>query len=151
MFLHFFIFKKFFSQNRINGCDCCGPDGRLDTKIDQIDLRHISMTYASFVIIWHFMSYDAYDIEIWHKSILTILVSKEASGPQQSHLCIRFWLNNYFKIRKMKIRFGIFFLYKFWESFVFLAQKYCSRGSTSPYLSEMNLMFLESVDHREWE
>ena len=25
------------------------------------------MSYASFVIIWHFMSYDAYDIKIWHK------------------------------------------------------------------------------------
>ena len=32
-----------------------GPDGRLDTKIDQIDLCHIFMSYAS---------YDAYDVEI---------------------------------------------------------------------------------------
>ena len=79
------------------------------------------------------------------------LVSKEASGLQQSHLWVRFWLNNSFKIQKLKIEFGIFFLYKFWKSFVFLDQKYRSRGSTSPYLSEMNLMFLESVDHREWD
>ena len=83
--------------------------------------------------------------------MLPILVSKEAAGPQQSHLWVRFWLNNYFKIQKLKIDFGIFFLYKFRKSFVFLDQKYHSKGSTSPYLSEMNLMFLESVDYREWE
>ena len=44
---HFFCFIQFFGQNRMNGCDCWGPDGRLDTKIDQFDLWHI---------------YDIYDI-----------------------------------------------------------------------------------------
>ena len=48
----------------MNGCDCWGPDGRLDTKIDQIDLCHISMSYASYDIICHIMTYDIYDIEI---------------------------------------------------------------------------------------
>jgi hypothetical protein len=46
-------------------------------------------------------------------SILPILVSNEASGPQQSHLWIRLWLQNYFKIQKFKSGFGMFFLYKF--------------------------------------
>ena len=31
----------------------------------------------------HLMSYDAYDIKIWHQSIWPILVSKEAYGPLQ--------------------------------------------------------------------
>jgi hypothetical protein len=61
-FLFFFILKQFFSQNRINGCDCWSPDGRLDTKIDHIDLRHISMSYASYDIKFHIMTNDAYDI-----------------------------------------------------------------------------------------
>ena len=90
----YFYFKQFFSQNRMNRCDWWGPDGRLDTQDDQIDLRHISMSYALFVIIWHYMSYDAYDIYIWHQSIWLILVSKRPSGPQQSHLFIQCWLKN---------------------------------------------------------
>ena len=89
------------------------------------------MSYIDVIcVIWchmrHLMSNDAYDINIWHQSMLPILVSKEASGPQQSHLWVRFWLNNSFKIQKLKIDFGIFFLYKFWKSFVFLDQKYHS-------------------------
>ena len=51
-------------------------------------------------VIWchtrHLMSNDAYDIKICHKSIWPILVSKEASGPQGSHLLIHFWLKNCF-------------------------------------------------------
>ena len=27
------ISKQFVSQHWMNGCDCCGPDGRLDTKM----------------------------------------------------------------------------------------------------------------------
>ena len=80
-FFNFLIFKQFFSQNRMNRCDWWGPDGRLDTQDDQIDLCHISMSYALFVIIWHYMSYDAYDMDIWHQSIGLILVSKRPSGP----------------------------------------------------------------------
>ena len=58
MFFKFFIFKKNFSQNWIDWWDCLGPDGRLDTKIDQIDLCHIFLSYASYD------AYDAYDVEI---------------------------------------------------------------------------------------
>ena len=39
----------------------------------------------------------------------------------------------------------------FEDPLYFLVQKYRSKGSTSHYLSEMILMFLESVEHREWE
>ena len=101
-YFNFFTFIKFSSQNRMNVCDCWGPDGRLDTKIDQFDLCHISMSYASYVKIWHIMSYDAYDIEIWHKSIWSILVSKRLSGPQQSLLFIRFWQTNLIKLKQLK-------------------------------------------------
>jgi hypothetical protein len=58
----FVIFKFLFSQNRLNGCDCRGPDGRLDTKISQIDSCHISMSYVAKDIKCHIMAYDAYDI-----------------------------------------------------------------------------------------
>ena len=63
-------------------------------------------------VIWrhlrHLMSNDAYDIKIWHKSIWPILVSKEASGSQQFHTLIRFWLENCFKINKLKIKKSFF-------------------------------------------
>ena len=59
-----------FSQNRMNRLDYWGPDGRLDTKNDQIDLCHIFMSYASYDIKCHIMKNDAYDIEIWHFSQL---------------------------------------------------------------------------------
>ena len=86
----FFILKQIFHWNRMNGCDCWGSDGRLDTKIDQYDWCHIYMSYATYVIIYHIMTYDAYDIEIWHRSYWSILVSKRPSEPQQSHPFIRF-------------------------------------------------------------
>ena len=64
------VFQAHFQKNSkisqiwMNRWDCWDPDGRSDTKIDQIDLSHISMSYASFVWIWYFMSYDTYDINI---------------------------------------------------------------------------------------
>ena len=48
----------------MKGCEYWGPDGRLDTRIDQFDLCHISMSYASYDIKCHIMTNDAYDIEI---------------------------------------------------------------------------------------
>ena len=48
------------------------------------------------------MSNDAYDMEIRHKPILPILVSKEASGPNHLHVLIRFGLTNEFKKLKLK-------------------------------------------------
>jgi hypothetical protein len=41
-------------------------------------------------------SNDAYAIKIWHTSIMRILVSKEALGPQLSNLWFRFGLWNCF-------------------------------------------------------
>ena len=135
----------------MDGCDCWGPDGRLDTKIDQIDLCHISMSYASFGIIWHFMSYDAYDIEIWRKSIWLILVSERPSGPQQSHLLIRFCLKNCLKMKKMKNAWEFFSLYKFWKSFVFSAETIMKSGHRRNHLSEFLLVFLGFPDLIEWQ
>ena len=51
----------------------------------------------------HLMSYDVYDIKIWHQSILPILVSKEAYGPQQSHLLMQIWLNKLFQNKIISI------------------------------------------------
>ena len=87
------------------------------------------MSYALFDIKCHLMSNDAYDIKIWCFSIWPILVSKEASGPQQSHLVIRFWLKNCVNIKKLKSWSAIFSHYKFWESFVFLAFFQVKRGN----------------------
>ena len=117
----FFIFKQFFSQNWIDGCDCWGPDSRLDTKVVQIDLCHICMSYASYDIKCHIMTNDAYDIETWLKSIWSILVSKWLSGPQQSHPSIRIGLKNCLK-KKIENASEFFSLYKFWKSFVFSAK-----------------------------
>ena len=91
------------------------------------DRQNRHMSYIDVIcVIRHQMtrmtSNDAYDINIWHQSIWPILVSKEAFGPQQSHLWIRFWITNCIKVQKLKSRFGIFFLYKFWKSFVFYAK-----------------------------
>ena len=61
--------------------------------------------HVSFVIIWHFMAYDAYDIEIWHRSNWSIFVSKRPSGPQQSQLFIRFWPKNRIKKEIPSINF----------------------------------------------
>ena len=129
----------------MNMCDCWGPDGRLDTKVDQIDSCHISMSYASFVIIWHFMSYDAYDIEIWHQSMWLILVSKRRSGPQQSHPFIWFWLRNCLKIKKLKKASKLFSLYKFWKSFVFLAEKGWSMCTVFRTSDQFNFFFYSLV------
>ncbi len=106
----------------MNRCDCWGPDGRFDTKINQIDRCHIYMSYASYVIVWQIMTYDAYDIEIWHRSYWWILVSKRPSEPQQSHPFIRFQWKICFKIKKIKNVSGIFSLYTFLKSFVFLCR-----------------------------
>jgi hypothetical protein len=69
-----------------------------DSKIDQIDKCRIFMSYASYDIKCHIMTYDAYDIEISHESIWSILVSKRPSGPQQSQIFIRFCITNCFKL-----------------------------------------------------
>ena len=45
-FLNFSILKQFFGPNWINRCDCWGPDGRLDTKINQTNKCHIFMSHA---------------------------------------------------------------------------------------------------------
>ena len=51
---------------------------------------------------------------------------------------------------KLKILAEIFFLYKYWKSFVYFARKWRSIVSTSPHLSDLIFMFLESVSLGEW-
>ena len=36
-----YIIKQVFSKNRINRCNCCGPDASFETKIGQINLCHL--------------------------------------------------------------------------------------------------------------
>jgi hypothetical protein len=91
-YFNFYIFIHFLGQNQMNGCDCWGPDCRLDTLIDQIDLRHI---------------YDIYDIY-------------GLSGPQLSQLYIRFGPTNLINLKKDEISVDIFSLYKFWKSCIFV-------------------------------
>ena len=38
----------------------------------------------------------SYDIKLWHKSFWPILVSKEASRPQQTFWLIQIWLNKWY-------------------------------------------------------
>ena len=117
--LNFFILKQFLRPSENHRLESWGPTASLDTKILKIDLCHILMSYASFDVIWchmrHLMSNDAYDIKIWHNSILPILVSKEALGPQLYNLWVRFGLRIWYKMKKFKIADVIFFLYKFWK------------------------------------
>ena len=69
-------------------------------------------------------AYDAYDIKIWHKSIWPILVSKEASGPQQLQQLVILLLINCFKIVKFEKRVSKKkILYKYLRSFVFVGRK----------------------------
>ena len=56
----------------------------------------------------HMTSSDEYDINIWHWPICTIFMFKEASGPRQLHLWIRFWLKSSFKIEKMCLGYSPF-------------------------------------------
>ena len=90
MIFNIYIFKQFLSPIRISGCNPCGPEASLDTKIGHIDLYLILKLYVLFDIKCHLISHEAYDIIIWHKLIWLIMVSKEASVPQELHPLLRF-------------------------------------------------------------
>ena len=124
MFLIFFIFLKILIEKWINWHEYWGSDASLDTKINQIEKRHIPVSYASFVIIWHFMSYDTYDIIVWRFSIWLILESKEASESQYSCLLIHFWITFFGKTKKLEKVSEKISLYEFFTSFVFFDQSY---------------------------
>jgi hypothetical protein len=66
------------------------------------------------------MSYDEYDIKIWHQSIRPILVSKEAYGHQQSHLLMQILLNKLFQNKKLKTHQKGFSFVNFENIFSFL-------------------------------
>ena len=62
IFFIFCLFKKTVSQKRIMGCEYCGPDGSFDTKIGEIEICHMPMSYVSYDIKCHIMTNGAYDI-----------------------------------------------------------------------------------------
>ena len=72
-------------------------------------------------------------MRIWFDSIYSRLTSflKEASGPQDCSLWIKFCPKNLLRGYKLKIHGEIFFLYKFFKSFVYSVEKKGFCGSTS--------------------
>ena len=104
-------------------------------------MRHL-MSYASFDVIC------AYDINIWNPSIWLILVSKEASGPQQSHLWIRFGLKTSFEIQKLKNVLGIFSLYGFF-TILCIFQYFSNKKWQPEYCSDFKDLghFVSRIDH----
>ena len=74
---HFFYLKQFFSQKWINRWEHWGPNASLDTKIGQIDLWHILMSYASFDIKWR----------IWHQ--MTHMTSKYDVSQSGQSWCLK--------------------------------------------------------------
>ena len=56
---------------------------------------------------------DAYDIGNMTSVNLEMFMSKEVSGPQQSHQLIVFQQNNYLKMLKLKCVFELIFHSKF--------------------------------------
>ena len=80
-----------------------------------------------------------------------IWVSKEASGPKDWSFWSWFCRINDFEGQNIKSNSEIFFLYKFWKSFVFLVNKQRFWGSTSHDPSALKFMFLESVGTIEWD
>ena len=65
--------KQILNQNRIIGCNCWGPSASLD--------KSTLISYASFFIKWYFMSYDAYNTKMWHKSIWPIICFINYENP----------------------------------------------------------------------
>ena len=92
----FFIYKKSFNQNWINGCDYCGPDASLDTNIGQMSYFLFHMPHLTSNVILCHMTHMTSKMT---SSIWPILVSKEASGPRQSNLLIRFCLRQCLKMK----------------------------------------------------
>ena len=90
-----------------------------------------SMAAMAITLIWPLWRYghSCHRRHSWSRQ--SIWVSKEASGPQDCNLWSWFCLNSHFKGKKLKIHAKIFFLYKFWKSFVYLVEKKGSGGSTS--------------------
>jgi hypothetical protein len=78
-------------------------------------------------------------------------VSKEASGPQQFHPLIQFWLTNSFKIQKWNNMFEIFSLYKFRKSFVFLGPEMWVWGQHFQTSSEFEISHGYQYTKKEWE
>jgi hypothetical protein len=70
-YFNFFRFIQFVCQNQMKGCDCWGPEGRLDTNIDQMDLCYIKCG----AIDMSTLKYWSCHISSCELQILKILVS----------------------------------------------------------------------------
>ena len=83
-------------------------------------------------------------IPVFH---LTIVNPRGRCNPLR--LEVSMWYN--LKILVFDIQRKIFFLYKFYKSFVYFGGKWRSGASTSQMTTEMIFMFLESVEQGEWD
>ena len=104
-------------------------------------LCHISMSYAWYDIKCHIITNEAYDFEIWHESMWSILVSRRPSWLQQSHPFVGFWLF-FFKIIEKCVE--ILSLYKCWKSVVFSAEMVMKSGHRRNHLSAILWCFWAS-------
>ena len=78
---------------------------------------------------------------------MSILVSKEVSGPQESSAVIRFCLKKHFQWQKFNYPLKICFLYTFLKSFVFMDEEVMKRG----HLSAILFMFLDFPYLIQWQ
>ena len=82
-------------------------------------------------------------------AIISRLVSFNLSGPQECSLQSRFGLENYLKLKKMKLLMEIFFLYKFRKSFVYFAkkQRLWGKGKPCPIKLKFVLVVLMTLEN----
>ena len=76
------------------------------------------------------------------------MLSNKGSGPQDSSPLSQFCLKNPFLGQKLKIHVDIFFLYKFWKSFVYFVEKEGLGGSTSSALRYLNFFLVVLLPKR---
>jgi hypothetical protein len=125
---------------------------RLDSCISDPQQEFLWFLGSKTWGMFYFQTFDlSYDIYIWHKSIWLSLVSKRPSGPQQSHLFIRFWLNNCLKIKKLKNALNNFPFINSENPLYFLAKLEVKCGLT--FVIARNLIFFANHIHIKsgWE
>ena len=85
--------------------------------------------------------------KIWQITNMSILVSKAASGPQESSPVICFCLKNCFQLQQIKYPLKIFFLYNLWKC---LAKMEMKSGHIRNHLSGILLVFWGFSDLIQW-
>ena len=96
-------------------------------------------------MICQIMTYDAYEIWMWHMSNLSILVSKRPYGTQQSHLVIRFGLKKMEKLKNWKMPRNFLPYMHFRESFVFWGPKRPALGKVDLHPTNLFFVFSQSM------